>query len=85
MTVDEVDVEKQQQALDCYVAYRETSEARQDRTSSSAQQEKSKRASKERKEGQGKALHPDGQGHGGRFPRKPSTFCRARSKSRNWS
>jgi hypothetical protein len=27
MTVDEVDVEKQQQALDCYVTYRETIEA----------------------------------------------------------
>jgi len=26
MTVDEVDVEKQQQALDCYVTYRETIE-----------------------------------------------------------
>jgi hypothetical protein len=27
MTVDEVDVKKQQQALDCYVTYRETIEA----------------------------------------------------------
>ena len=26
MTVDEVDVERQQQALDCYVTYRETIE-----------------------------------------------------------
>ena len=30
MTVDEVDVEKQQQALDCYVTYRETIEAHRD-------------------------------------------------------
>ena len=30
MTVDEIDVEKQQQALDCYVTYRETIEAHQD-------------------------------------------------------
>jgi hypothetical protein len=30
MTVDEVDVEKQQHALDCYVTYRETIEAHQD-------------------------------------------------------
>ena len=30
MTVDEVDVEKQRQALDCYVTYRETIEAHQD-------------------------------------------------------
>jgi hypothetical protein len=30
MTVDEVDVEKQQQALDGYVTYRETIEAHQD-------------------------------------------------------
>ena len=30
MTVDEVDVEKQQQALDCYVNYRETIDAHQD-------------------------------------------------------
>ncbi|MBN1811270.1 MAG: hypothetical protein JXA14_05495, partial [Anaerolineae bacterium] len=30
MMVDEVDVEKQQRALDCYVTYRETIEAHQD-------------------------------------------------------
>jgi hypothetical protein len=30
ITVDEIDVEKQQQALDCYVTYRETIEAHQD-------------------------------------------------------
>jgi hypothetical protein len=30
MTVDEVDVEKQRQALDCYVTYRETIEAHLD-------------------------------------------------------
>jgi len=30
MTLDEIDVEKQQRALDCYVTYRETIEARQD-------------------------------------------------------
>ena len=30
MTVDEIDVEKQRQALDCYVTYRETIEAHQD-------------------------------------------------------
>jgi hypothetical protein len=30
MTVDEVDVEKQRRALDCYVTYRETIEAHQD-------------------------------------------------------
>jgi hypothetical protein len=30
MTVDEVEVEKQRQALDCYVTYRETIEAHQD-------------------------------------------------------
>ena len=29
-TVDEIDVEKQQQALDCYVTYRETIDAHQD-------------------------------------------------------
>ena len=32
MTVDAVDVEKQRQALDCYVTYRETIEAHQDGT-----------------------------------------------------
>ena len=30
MIVDEVDVEKQQQALDCYVTYRETIDAHHD-------------------------------------------------------
>ena len=30
MTVDEIDVEKQRQALDCYVTYRETIDAHQD-------------------------------------------------------
>ena len=37
MTLDQVDVEKQRQALDCYVTYRETIEAHQDGSRGQAQ------------------------------------------------